>query len=387
MNKLELLNIFKQQFGDDSNIISAQVPGRVNLIGDHTDYNDGLAAPMTINSGVWVTGKISDSDTVQLYSQNFKELMTFDLGKANPKAHDKESWQTAMYGVINEFYLHDLIPSGFKATIWGNVPLGAGLSSSAAVTTCLALWINHVFNVGLNKLDLAKLCQKVEHKYMGVQCGILDQYACLFGQENELLVIDCKALTSQSIPFSLENHSLAVIHSGVPRTLAGSGYNERKSECEQALSIIQKDLSIKSLRSLDTSHIQHLSEVLPSNLYKRCKHVITENQRVIDTIIALNNNDYRKTGQLMNESHLSLSEDYQSSHPQVDELIAVCQNTPGVLGARITGGGFGGCIIALVEKKHESSLQDNIKENYEAKCNLTTKQYNITHNFSAKIIK
>lgn len=378
-----LLDHFQRQYGDCQDVHMALAPGRVNLLGDHTDYNDGFVLPMTIDRAVyWALGRRNDA-TVHLYSINYDESLTYSL-RERPDV-PPSGWSSYVTGVIEELRQRQLIKSGFEGVIFGDVPLGGGLSSSAALEVATAVALQELLKFTFDPVAMVKLCQQVEHRYAGVQCGIMDQFASRLGRENHALLLDCRTLDYNNIPLPLDEVSVVIVNSGVKRALAGSNYNERRAECQQGVDFFhQFDSSITALRDVTSELLEKHRHALPENVYRRCQHVITENQRVRNAAKLLKENQLVTFGTLMNESHASLKDLYEVSCPELDALVEISQQTEGVLGARMTGAGFGGCTVHLVKKTAVPALQERIQQLYPQRFELKATIFVLEKNFEAR---
>lgn len=377
-----LLDYFRRRFGDTEGVSLAMAPGRVNLLGDHTDYNAGFVLPMTIDSGAyWALRRRTDA-TVRLYSVSFDEAIEYPLAQ-RPEVSPGE-WSSYVGGVIEELRKRGLVTEGFEGVVYGNMPLGGGLSSSAALEVATAVALQALFGFPQDPVETVKLCQRVEHVYAGVQCGIMDQFASRIGRENHALRLDCRTLQYEHIPLALDDVRVVIVNSGVKRALAGSKYNERRAECQQGVEHFrQYDSAVTALRDVSRELLEQHAEELPANVGKRCRHVVTENQRVLDAAERLRNGQLDAFGRLMNESHASLRDLYEVSCPELDALVEIGQGTEGVLGARMTGAGFGGCTVHLVRNDAVAALEERIRTLYPQRCNLESGIFVLTHNLEA----
>lgn len=378
----QLLEQFSARFGDTEDVRVACAPGRVNLLGDHTDYNDGFVLPMTIDHAVRLALRKRPDHTVRLYSTNFDEAVSYPL-TTRPDV-PRAAWSSYVTGAIEELRERGLVSVGFEGVISGDVPLGAGLSSSAAVSVATVVALQHLFEFDLEPVESIKLCQRVEHRYVGLQCGIMDQFVVRLGRSNHALFLDCRSLEHEHIPLPLDQVRIVIVHSGVKRELADSKYNERRDECRQGVEHFRQfDAGVNSLRDVSAELLERHQHGLLETIRKRCQHVVQENQRVLDATEALRNRRLAAFGQLMNESHASLRDLYQVSCPQLDALVDIGQGTDGVLGARMTGAGFGGCTVHLVEKDGVGALQDRIRALYPKRFGLEPSIYVLEHNLEA----
>lgn len=343
-------------------IVRARAPGRVNLIGDHTDYNDGFVLPAPIDRAVYAAFRRRNDPTVRLHSVNFEETVEYAL--PDPSFSELPGWVRYVAGVAQELGEKAPFETGFEGVIYGNVPLGSGLSSSAALEVASAEGLKTLFQIDLSPIETARLCQRVEHTYVGVQCGIMDQMAARLGRAGHALSLDCRSLDYEHIPLPLDETSLVIADSRVSRELASSKYNERRAECEEGVAFFQQYDDIKALRDVSFQLFDRHAAQLSETIRRRCRHVLTENRRVTKSVQHLKNGDLDAVGTLMNASHQSLREDYDASIPELNVLVETAQETEGVFGARMTGAGFGGCIVSLVADAAVSRLQNRLTTHY-----------------------
>ena len=350
---------FTAMFGDDNDLQVIMAPGRVNLIGEYTDFNEGFVFPMTVDRGVYVGIRARDDQWVRVKSVRFGELINYrldDVEKPQP-GH----WSCYVLGVIEELRLLGLVPRGFDAVIDGNLNLGAGLSSSAALETATALALQSLFGFDMSRVDIATLCQRVEHRYANVMCGIMDQFASGLGRSNHALLLDCRTLSHVNIPAQLDKHRIVIISSEVKRELASSAYNERRAQCEEGIALFrQYDPTIASLRDVTPDLFDAYGDQLSEVVFRRCRHVITENARVLDASAALAAGELVQFGRLMMASHNSLRDDFEVSCDELDYLVDIANGTEGALGSRMTGAGFGGCTVTLIQMDATETLRANL---------------------------
>lgn len=366
---------YKKLFGQEAEY-SYFSPGRINLIGEHIDYNGGLVFPCAISIGTYgVVGKRNDC-LFKVYSMNFESLgtVTFSLDDLNYNA-DHE-WANYIKGVLKtmEEAGHS-ITFGLNIVINGNIPNGSGLSSSASLEMLACKIFNDYYNLSLSPEDMSLIGKKVENEYIGVNSGIMDQFAIALGKEGEALLLDCNSRNYSYIPFELGNHSIIIMNTNKRRELADSKYNERFGECMEALKILQSHFNINALCELSESNLSEVKTLLNQDvLYKRVKHVITENERVQKATCALKQNDLITFGTLLNASHASLKDDYEVTGIELDTLVSAAQES-GALGARMTGAGFGGCAIALVPQDKADELIQKVGQIYESKIGYAASFY------------
>jgi galactokinase len=355
----------------------AEAPGRVNLIGEHLDYNEGWVLPAAIDRSVLVAFAARDDATVRVYSIDYDEETSVSLSEPIER-DDAHLWSNYVRGVLAVLAADGFSGGGLDIAVTGDVPIGAGLSSSAALEVATAGAVRAAWRLGLDNERLALVCQRAEHEFAGVQCGVMDQLASALGQAGCALLIDCRTLTHESIPLRLEEHGieLVIVDSGVARQLEASAYNQRREECEEAFRLLRdaiRDRTIQSLRDVTLDDLGKYSHVLSRTLLRRARHVVTEQQRVVDSVAALGQADHAMFGELMNQSHSSLRDDFEVSCPQLDRLQSLAKSLRGVLGARLTGAGFGGCTVQLVERAALAAFEQDVVDRYRGETGLAAK--------------
>ncbi len=337
---------FRDHFGAAPDF-QVRSPGRVNLIGEHVDYNDGFVLPMAIPLQTEMALRARDDEEVVLYSPLFKESRHFKLGSYGKQNH----WTDYAQAVASELEKDGVPLRGFECVVTSNLPLASGLSSSASFEVAVALAFLHLAQVEKTRVEIALLCQRAENNFIGVNSGIMDQMAVVACTADHALLLDCRSLEMEQVPFKLREHAIVVTDSGAPRELAGSAYNERRAQCEQGLAILQKKLpGAKSLRDVSHDELDEFGGGMSSIVRRRLEHVIGEIARTQDAVVALKAGDLTTFGQLMNLSHASLRDDYEVSSAELDFLTDWARRQPGVLGSRMTGAGFGGCTVTLLER-------------------------------------
>ncbi len=357
---------FESRFGGHGAVYASA--GRINLIGEHTDYNGGFVFPGAIDKVIMAEIRPNDTDTVRVFSIDIDEYTEFGLNEADAP---KQSWARYIFGVCREILKRGGNVHGFDAVFAGNVPLGAGLSSSAALESCFAFAINDLFNNNqIDKFELARIGQSTEHNYCGVNCGIMDQFASVMGKAGHLMRLDCRSMEFEYFPFCPENHSLVLIDSRVKHELADSPYNKRRASCER----VAKRLGIETLRDADMDMLNAIKTDITAEDYVRAKFVIEEKERVLTVCDALVNGDYETVGRCMYETHAGLSKDYEVSCEELDYLNDVAREC-GVTGSRIMGGGFGGCTINLVENDKMDKFVEEAKKRFNEKYGHEPKVY------------
>ncbi len=341
-----------------------RAPGRVNLIGEHTDYNDGFVLPIALNYQTTVVAAPRDDDEIQVYSVNYDELQSFDFRDV-PRRLTQE-WINYVEGVGRVLRSRGYKIGGANLLIDSNVPLGAGLSSSAAIEIAVGLALTSISNVKIEKLQLALAGQRAEHEYVGTKSGIMDQFVSTFGRKGHALLIDCRALTGEEILLKLDDAELIVCNSGVKHALASSEYNVRRAECEQGVEVLREYLPhITALRDVSIEDFKRYEAHLPEVIRRRCRHIVTENVRTVAAAQAFKRGDLQCAGRLMSQSHASMRDDFEISCAELDVLVSLAENCDGVFGARMTGGGFGGCTINLVRRDQSADFEEYIGREYE----------------------
>ena len=367
---------FRRRYGYVPLLVRA--PGRVNLIGEHTDYNGGLVLPAAIDKEVVFAVGLNGTDTARLFSydkQEFQEV-ALDQGVLQPGS---TLWANYLAGVVAQFQQRGIAVPGFDCVFGGSVPMGAGLSSSAAVECGLAFALNELLKTGLSRLKLARLSQQAEHEFAGVQCGIMDQFASLHGRAGHAVQLDCRSMEYHYFPFNSDAYHLVLCNSGVKHALADSAYNTRRQECERGVAIIRRHVpATQSLRDVTLAQLETHRAELGLVVYRRCRYVVEENLRVVAACQYLAAGNMPAFGQQMYASHAGLRDDYEVSCPELDVLVQVAQAHPRVLGARMMGGGFGGCTINLLPAHAVADFITTATLAYQEQLNRPLETYQTT---------
>jgi galactokinase len=351
-------------------------PGRINIIGEHVDYNDGFVLPAAINKYICFAVSKSDSSACTLVAKDLNEAYKFNL-KDEIKPIDK-MWANYILGVLHQLKEKQGLLQGFNIVFSSTIPMGAGLSSSAALECGIGYIMNTLFDLDLSKEEIALVGQKSEHTFVGVNCGIMDQFASVFGKKNKAIKLDCNTLGYEYHNADFKNYSLLLLDSNVKHTHLTSGYNVRRQEVEQGLAILKKHFpTVKTFRNCTEQMVESLKDELGEIIYKRCHFVVQEIQRVLDAVDALEQSDFKSLGKLMTETHHGLSKEYEVSCDEIDFLVNAAADEKSVLGSRMMGGGFGGCSINLVEKGSENNLIERIAEKYRDAFGIDLKPYKI----------
>jgi len=345
-------------------------PGRVNLIGEHTDYNGGYVFPCAVSYGTYLLVRKNNSRLLRFAYANLDERSDVSVDNISQPL-DGDVWINYPLGVMDQFKKKGINIEGLDLLYSGNIPNGAGLSSSASIELVTAVMINDLFGGNLPMMEMVKMSQGAENQFVGVNCGIMDQFAVGMGKKDHALALKCDTLEWRAIPLNLDGYKIIISNTNKRRGLADSKYNERRSECEQALKELNEEGRFQTLSDIDLDTFNQISDRLSSDvLFRRARHVITENQRVLDAMKALENDDIQKFGQLMNASHVSLRDDYEVTGPELDTLVEEAWKTEGVIGSRMTGAGFGGCTVSLVKQDKVDNFINQVGPAYEKRTGL-----------------
>ena len=349
-------------------------PGRVNLIGEHTDYNGGYVLPFAVNSGTWLLIRQNDDEMIRLTSLNFKYSLSVPVDESGIKRGNE--WVNYPLGVLNEFRLKGMKFPGLDIMYIGTIPNGAGLSSSASIEMVTAFAINSMFGFGIDITGLALISQHAENCFVGMNCGIMDQFVVGLAKKNNALLINCSVPETFMVPFVLKEYHVIIVNTNKKRELTRSKYNERVSECRQAVAALSKARPVKYLSELDYDEFNEIKHLIKDdNIRNRALHVISENKRVLDSVKFLKKNDLKNFGLAMIASHASLKNLYEVTGFELDTLAEEALKIPGVIGSRMTGAGFGGCTINLVEKQEAENFVPLLDKNYNKKTGLTADFY------------
>lgn len=374
----QLKNQFNEIFQQNQPTRSFFAPGRVNLIGEHTDYNGGHVFPCALTFGTYAFVALRNDQRIRMYSSNFPDIGIVTLSTEDPLQLQKEhDWANYPKGVMKEFIDRGVeINKGFDILFYGNIPNGAGLSSSASIELVTAVTIQALFETNFNRIELVQMSQHAENEFIGVSCGIMDQFAIGMGKEDHAILLNCQTLDYQYSPVVLENASLVIANTNKRRALADSKYNERRSECERALSQLQKELSIQSLGDLTPEQFESYRHLIQNSMdQKRAKHAVYENARTIQAVEKLKQGDIESFGQLMCDSHTSLRDDYEVTGFELDTLVKAAMDQDGVIGSRMTGAGFGGCTVSIVQNDKIEEFIKEVGKSYAENTGLTADFY------------
>lgn len=354
-------------------------PGRVNLIGEHTDYNGGNVFPCALSCGTYAVARLRDDKKIRLYSENFEKLGILECQLDELVYDEKHNWANYPKGVLKVFKDAGLkIETGFEVLFFGDIPNGAGLSSSASVELATSVILKGLFNLDVDMVEMVKMSQKAENEFVGVNCGIMDQFAIGMGKKSQAVLLDCNTLKYEYAPVELEDASIVIANTNKRRGLADSKYNERRTQCERALSQLQKKLDVKSLGEISIEEFEENKQLIEDYIdRKRAKHAVYENQRTLKAFENLKKGNIEKFGQLMNESHISLRDDYEVTGKELDTLVELAWEAEGIIGSRMTGAGFGGCTVSIVKNKNIDDFIKNVGEKYRDKIGLTADFYTV----------
>ena len=375
MNNLELKNAFEAQYHKPAKSIYF-APGRVNLIGEHTDYNGGFVFPCALSFGTYLLIAPNDEQVIHFRSLNLEAVYTLSLDQLTTPLPDK-AWINYPLGVLAQFIKRGVaIVQGYDILFWGNVPAGAGLSSSAAIEVVTAYAFNDILGTGYDRTELAKIGQKAEHEFAGVMCGIMDQFASAQSKKDHAIYLNCETLTFDLVPVQLEGIKVVISNTHSPHHLDSSAYNDRVRQCTLAVEQISAVRLIKNLAELSQTDFNQVEYAITDEVaLRRARHVVGEVQRTKDAVAALKQGDIEQFGILMNQSHVSLRDDYEVTGPQLDALAEAAWKVEGVLGSRMTGGGFGGCTVSLVRDEAIPTFIEQVGKEYTDKTGLKADFY------------
>jgi len=362
---------FRARYGVNPRVYRA--PGRVNLIGEHTDYNDGFVMPAAIGFHCWIAASPRQDRKLVVSSEEFPEVVEAELSQ--DALHPTHTWSDYSVGVAAQLEQAGFALTGANLLIHGEVPIGAGLSSSASIEVATALALAGESGLSIDRTVLARICQRAENDFVGMRCGIMDQFISLYGRANHALMLDCQSLSFELVPIP-ESVRLVVCNTAVKHKLAGGDYNRRREECEEAVRSLARVLpGIRALREVNLEQLEENRRVLSEVAYKRAHHVVTENARVLEGMEALRKGDLRRFGQCMAESHRSLRDMFEVSCAELDLMVELANREPGGYGARMTGGGFGGATVNLVDERSAARFAENVAKAYREKTGIACATY------------
>ncbi|MFC2124543.1 galactokinase [Bacteroidota bacterium] len=363
MDPTPIIKKFREIFGSDPNVYRS--PGRINLIGEHTDYNDGFVLPAAIDKEVVFAVLPNGTSKLRYIAYDLHDRFNTGLDEIN---HSKKGWPNYLMGVTDQMKQRGHELGGYDCVFGSDIPIGAGLSSSAAIECCMAFALNDIFELNENKFDLVKLSLKAENEFVGLNCGIMDQFASMFGEADKVIRLDCRSLEYEYFRFLQEGLKIVLVDTNVSHSLASSEYNTRRQECEAGVDYLKKhDTGIESLRDVSNDLLEAHKDELDPIIYKRCAYVINENTRLVEGCGDLNQNDLESFGEKMYTTHDGLSNDYEVSCPELDFLVDMTRENTNIIGARMMGGGFGGCTINLVKEDYVEKFKEEVIAGYSKK--------------------
>lgn len=377
----KLNNFFQSKFGQIPLLVKS--PGRINLIGEHTDYNNGFVLPAAIDKAIYVAVSKREDNKIYLHALEYNEECIVDLGDLH-SAENK--WSAYVLGVVEQLQKRNYPVKGFNIVIDGDVPVGAGMSSSAAVECATAFALNELFDLGISKFDMVKIAQKAEHEFVGLQCGIMDMFASMFGKKDHVIRLDCRSLEYDYVPLHFEGTKIVLLDTNVKHSLASSEYNTRRQQCEAGVAMIQK--FHPEVQTLRDATVEMLDKYVKSDpvVYKRCKFIVEENARLLSACDDLKSNNIHAFGQKMYETHYGLSKEYEVSCEELDLLVEFVKDNPSVFGARMMGGGFGGCTINLVKEEAIEELIFKTSNQYKQETGKNLNAYVATIDNGTRLI-
>ncbi|RAV30044.1 galactokinase [Sinomicrobium soli] len=367
--------LFKEKYNGSPLLI--QSPGRINIIGEHTDYNDGFVLPGAIDRYIIsAMARNGSPDECRVFAADMDEEIRFSLDDVKPS--EKGSWQNYVLGVVSEIGKRGVQLQGFDIVFGGNIPKGSGLSSSAALENAITFGLNELFGIGMSRTEMMLLSQKAEHNFVGVQCGIMDQFASMQGKGEHVLLLDCRSLDFSPVAIDFSDYEILLINSNVKHSLADSAYNDRRESCESGVRILQSAFpEIKALRDASETQLSEVKDRLDPDTYEKCLYVIQENDRVQEAVKAIKNNDIPLLGSLLFQSHAGLEHQYEVSCPELDFLVEKARENNDILGSRMMGGGFGGCTINIIRKGAAEAFVASVEEEYTRKFDKKPSIYNV----------
>ena len=373
-----LIKDFKEIFKYSGEVKTFFSPGRVNLIGEHTDYNGGFVFPCALDFGTYAVVKKREDKIFRMYSKNFENLGIIEFNLDNLVYEKKDDWANYPKGVIKTFLDRNYkINSGFDVLFFGNIPNGAGLSSSASIEVLTAVILKDLFKLDVDMIEMVKICQATENNFIGVNCGIMDQFAVGMGKKDNAILLDCNTLKYEYVPVKLKNMSIVIANTNKKRGLADSKYNARRADCQAAVKTLNKNgVNIKYLGELTVAEFEKVKHLLTDeDQLKRATHAVTENERAKVAVEFLKKDDIAEFGKLMNKSHISLRDDYEVTGLELDSLVETAWEEKGTVGSRMTGAGFGGCTVSIVENDYVDSFIKNVGKKYKEKTGLEASFY------------
>lgn len=376
---------FANLFGTTDEPLVVRAPGRVNIIGEHTDYNDGFVLPAAIDKAVWVAITSRTDNKILLYADVYQTFYDVSLDDLSPTSLH---WPNYVLGVVDQLRKSGITISGFNLLLAGDIPIGAGLASSAAVECATLFGLNELFGLQLTKAEMVHIAQKAEHAFAGVNCGVMDMFTSLFGKKDQLISLDCRNLFYEYVPVELNGYKLLLLNTNVHHRLSASEYNSRRQQCEQGVAWVSEHVpSVQALRDVTIDLLDRYVKEKDELIYQRCRYVVEENHRLLQACRDLRKGDLRSLGKRMFETHKGLRKQFEVSSPELDFLVDKVKDDPAVLGARMIGGGFGGCTINIVLEDAIEELVNRLTPDYEKQTGLTLNYYMVSVEEGASVAK
>lgn len=376
----KLKNQFSAEFGGECSVVFS--PGRINLLGEHIDYNDGYVLPAAISLGIYACFAPVEGRTIEIIASDFNNKVTIDADNIGPE----KGWQNYVLSVLNQFKKRGIHIPAFRMVMGSDLPIGSGLSSSAALEGAISFVVNHLSGAGLSAKELALLGQAAEHDYPGVNCGIMDQFANMLGKQNHIVRIDCMTQETDYLPLELNDYELVLVYSNVQHALTGGEYNQRREQCNEGLAHLKAKTGKTSFRNITPEELDAVKSELDPVVYNRCRYVVEEIERTHLAADALQAGNIREIGNLMFQTHWGLSSLYEVSLPELDWLANFAEDFDGILGARLMGGGFGGCTLNLVAKENVEAFTTDALEGYKATFGIEAKAYPVLASDGTRLI-
>lgn len=372
MSSVKVIEAFAEKFGTTPRLFFS--PGRINMLGEHIDYNDGYVLPAATDKGIWFAMAANNTETVNFFSVDMNESYSTPLSAIMPV----DGWQNYVLGVIDQVQKRELVIQGFDCAFGGNLPVGAGMSSSAAVECGVLFGMNEIFDLHLLRPTMATMAQKAEHTFPGVKCGIMDMFASLMGKQDHIILLDCLTLEYKYLPLKADEYSLVLINTKVHHELDSGEYNKRRQECQEGFAILQNLLpEVKNFRDVKPDDVKKNKEHFPEKVYNRCLYVTEEIQRTQKAVALLENGEDDKFGELMYQTHDGLKNLYEVSCDELDFLVEEAKKHPAIKGSRLMGGGFGGCTINLIQGQDWGNTVKDITDAYKSRFNIEPEFYEV----------
>lgn len=385
LNADSMAERFTGLFDDPAEPLVVRSPGRVNLIGEHTDYNEGFVLPAAIDKSAWVAVTRRTDNRILLFAEDYHARYDTVLTTLTPT---DIHWPNYILGVADQLQKSGITIGGFTLLLAGDIPIGAGLSSSAAVECATLFALNELFELHLSKAEMAHIAQKAEHDFAGVKCGVMDMFTSLFGKKDQVINLDCRSLFYEYLPLDMKGYKLLLLDTNLNHRLSSSAYNTRRQQCEQGVAWVRENLpAVAALRDITGDMLDKFVKDRDPLIYQRCRYVVEENQRLLQACRDLKNGDIRSLGKRMFETHEGLSKLYEVSCPELDFLVEAVKGNENVVGARMMGGGFGGCTINIVKEEAIEKLVDSLRPSYEISTGLPLTEYVVSVENGTELMK